>query len=84
MSQFDKLLQRIKSLDKNMRFDEVRKVLEAYGYTMSGPGSGSSHKTFRKPGCQPVTIPAHEPIKRIYIIMVKEAIESEENDEENN
>ncbi len=55
MSQFDKLLQRIKSLDKNMRFDEVRKVLEAYGYTMSGPGSGSSHKTFRKPGCQPVT-----------------------------
>ena len=84
MSQFDKLLQRIKSLDKNMRFDEVRKVLEAYGYTMSGLGSGSSHMTFRKPGCQPVTIPVHEPIKRIYIIMVKEAIESEENDEENN
>ena len=27
MSQFDKLLQRIHSLDVNMRFDEVRKVL---------------------------------------------------------
>ena len=82
MSQFDKLLQRIKSLDKGMRFDEVRKILEAYGYTMSGPGSGSSHKTFRKPGCLPITIPAHEPIKRIYIIMVKEVIEGEESNEE--
>ncbi len=30
MSQFDKLLQRIKSLDNDMRFGEVRKVLEAY------------------------------------------------------
>ena len=26
MSQFDKLLQRIKSLDNNMRFDEIRKL----------------------------------------------------------
>ena len=84
MSQFDKLLQRIKSLDKSMRFDELRKVLEAYGYIMSGLGSGSSHKTFRKLGYQPITIPIHEPIKRVYVIMVKEAVESEENDEENN
>ena len=84
MSQFDKLLQRIKDLDKNMRFDEVKRILEAYGYTMSGPGSGSSHRTFRKTGCQPITIPTHEPIKRIYIVMVKEIIESEEYNEEDN
>lgn len=84
MSKFEKLLQRIKLLDNNMRFDEVRKVLEAYGYTMSGPGSGSSHKVFRKSGCVPITIPAHEPIKRIYIVLVKEAIESEADYEENN
>ncbi len=37
MSQFDKLLKRILSLDKKIRFDELRKVLESYGYTMSGP-----------------------------------------------
>ena len=82
MSQFDKLIQRIKSLDKNMRFDEVRRVLEAYGYTMSAPRGGSSHRTFRKPGHPPITIPTHEPIKRIYILMVKEAIESEESNEQ--
>ena len=51
---------------------------------MSGPGSGSSHKVFRKTGCAPITIPAHEPIKCIYILMIKEVIESETNDEENN
>ena len=44
MSQFDKLLLRIRSLDRNMRFDELQKVLEHYGYIMSGPASGSSHK----------------------------------------
>ena len=83
MSQFEKLLKRIKELDKNMRFQEIRKILEEFGYTMSGPAGGSSHKTFRKPGKNPITIPQHEPIKRIYIVMVKEAIESEEADEKN-
>lgn len=81
MSQFDKLLQQIKNLDRNMRFDELRKVLEHYGYSMSGLASGSSHKTFRKPGKYPITIPQHEPIKRVYVEMVKEIVESEEDNE---
>ena len=84
MSQIDKLLKRILSLDKNIRFDELCKVLESYGYTMTGPSGGSSHKTFRKPGCMPITIPRHEPIKKIYVEMVKEVIESEDSNDENN
>ena len=80
MSQFEKLLQRIHDLSKVLRFDEVRKVLEAYGYTMTAPRSGSSHYTFRKPGCNPITIPKHEPIKKVYVLLVKEAIESEVSD----
>ena len=84
MSQFEKLLKHILTLDKNMRFDELRKVLESYGYTMTGPSGGSSHKTFRKPGCMPITIPRHEPIKKIYVEMVKEVIESEDDNNEIN
>ena len=84
MSQFAKLLQRIRSLDKNMRFDELKKVLEYYGYSMSGPAGGSSHKTFRKAGCYPITIPQHEPIKKAYVLKVKQIIESEEAQNENN
>lgn len=84
MSQWDKLIERIRSLDKNMRFEELRKILEYYGYHMSGPASGSSHKTFRKPDCMPITIPMHDPIKRAYVEMVKNVVESEEDGNEDN
>ena len=77
MSKWEKLLTRIRTLSKDLRFDELRKVLESYGYKMNAPKKGSSHYTFRKPGCQPITIPKHEPIKRTYVEMVKQVVESE-------
>lgn len=83
MSKWDKLLARICSLSNDMRFDELRRVLESYGYIMNAPRSGSSHYTFRKPGCQPVTIPRHEPIKKIYVEAVKIIVESEAEKNEN-
>ena len=83
MSQWDKLLSRIKSLSKDLRFDELRKILEGYGYEMRVPRGGSSHATFRKNGCAPITIPRHEPIKKAYVEMVKQVIEGEENEDEN-
>lgn len=68
---------------KNLRFDELRKVLESYGYEMNVPKSGSSHYTFRRSGCQPITIPKHEPIKKVYVEMVKQIVEREANNDEN-
>ncbi|MEI3171290.1 MAG: toxin HicA [Lachnospiraceae bacterium] len=62
MSKWDKLITRICNLSKDLRFDELRKVLESYGYEMNAPRSGSSHCTFRKQGCMPITIPKHESI----------------------
>ena len=67
MSKWDKLLARICGLSRDLRFDELRKVLESYGYEMRQPNGGSSHCTFRKPGCAPITIPMHEPIKKVYV-----------------
>lgn len=87
MSQWDKLISRIYSLPSDARFDELRKILEHYGYTMDGTSGGSSHFTFRKPGCPPITIPKHEPIKKCYVKIVRDVImhnensESEDNDE---
>ena len=83
MSKWDKLIARICALSKDMRFDELRKVLESYGYEMRQPNGGSSHCTFRKEGRNPITIPLHEPIKTVYVQMVKEVIETEENYENN-
>ncbi len=79
MSKWEKLINKVLSLSKDMRFDELRKVLESCGYTMYAPRSGSSHCTFRKPGSMPITIPKNEPIKKIYVQMVKEIVETEEN-----
>ena len=77
MSSWDKLLSRILSLSNDLRFDELKKVLEQYGYSAHQPRRGSSHYTFRKPGCMPITIPKHEPIKKVYGEMVREMVESE-------
>ena len=77
MSQWDKLLGKVCSLSKDLRFEELRRILESYGYEMRAPKGGSSHYTFRKPGCMPITIPKHEPIKKVYSQMVKEVVESE-------
>lgn len=83
MSKWDKLINRINFLSKNLRFDELRKILEFYGYNMNAPKGGSSHYTFRKPGCQPITIPRHEPIKKVYVEMVRQVVEMEAKNNEN-
>ena len=50
---------------------------------MNAPRSGSSHYTFRKQDCMPITIPKHEPIKKVYVEMVRQIVESEaKNDED--
>ena len=77
MSKWEKLINKILSMSKDMRFDELRKILESYGYEMSVPRGGSSHYTFRKPGAMPITIPKHEPIKKVYVQMVEEIVEGE-------
>ena len=82
MSKFDKLISEIISESADLRFDELRKVMEYYGYSMSGPRSGSSHYTFRKAGRTPITIPTHTPIKKVYIRMVKEIVEGENDEKE--
>ena len=57
--------------------------MESYGYVMNAPKGGSSYYTFRKSGAQPITIPKHEPIKNVYVAMVKQVMESEAINDEN-
>lgn len=83
MSKWDKLTTKIKLLSKEVRFDELKKILESFGYEMRMPNGGSSHCTFRKKGCSPITIPKQEPIKRVYVEMVKRVVESEVEKDEN-
>lgn len=82
MTKWDKLLARILSMSGDMRFEELKKVLESYGYTMRAPHGGSSHRTFTKAGEDPITIPVHSPIKKAYVKLVKNIVEGEGENEE--
>ena len=82
-AQWDKLLDRVRRLSPDLRFEELKKILESYGYVMSDPKGGSSHYTFRKAGYPPITIPKHKPIKKVYIEMVREVVEREEAENAN-
>lgn len=77
MSKWKKLLEKILLLSNDLRFEQLQKVLEEYGYTMTNPKSGSSHYIFRKKGKNPITIPKHEPIKKVYVEMVKKVVEED-------
>lgn len=74
MSQWDKLIADILDRNPNLRFEDLRKALMRIGYECRQPKSGSSHYTFRKPGCAPVTLPKHEPLKRVYIELIAEIV----------
>lgn len=83
MSKWDKLLDKIRLLSNDIRFEELQKVLESYGYEMKAPKNGSSHCTFRKKGYSSITIPKHKPIKKVYIELVRDVVEKEEQCHEN-
>ena len=76
MSQWDKLIEEILKLNRNLRFDDLVKALIKMGYTKSQPGGGSSHYTFRKKNCVPITLPKPKGIHMdmAYIRLVRDAV----------
>ena len=77
LSQFEKLLLRIRNNPKSVRFEEIRKVLTKYGYECTQPNGGSSHYRFRKNGLI-LTVPKHGAyVKEIYVRQVIAALDAE-------
>jgi hypothetical protein len=74
MSKLLKLLERIKSNPKTVRFEELDKLLTRAGFRRRQPRSGSSHYIYVKDG-KILTVPYDQPhIKQIYIEKAIEAI----------
>jgi len=78
MGKLEKLIEKIIKLDKNLRFDELAKVLIRLGYKQNQPGGGSSHYTFRKEGKMPITIPKDNPITKVYVELVRDVLIEED------
>jgi len=79
LAQWEKLLNRITALPKDVRFAGLKKVPGSCGYSGRKPGRGSSRRTLRKPGKPPVTIPANEPVLTVWARMVKDIVEGGED-----
>ena len=77
MGKLEKLIEKILKLDKNLRFDELAKVLIRLGYKQNQPKGGSSHYTFRKEGKMPITIPKDIPIGIKYVELVRDVLVEE-------
>ncbi len=77
MSKRDKLIQKIMS-GGCITFAEAEKLLTDLGYASEFPQGGSSHKTFRKAGCDKITLVAtQKPLKKYAMKMIQEALINE-------
>ncbi|HAG10905.1 MAG TPA: toxin HicA [Desulfotomaculum sp.] len=68
MSKLEKLLQKIKNNPKQVRFDELDRILTRAGFERRQPGSGSSHYYYTK-GPLMISVPYRQPyILTTYVV----------------
>ncbi len=81
MGQKEELLEQLRRNPTNVRFEDLDRLLRAYGWECRSP-RGGSHYFYKRKGCRPLSVPRHRPVKSHY---VKEAIarilECDETDE---
>ncbi len=84
LSKLKKLLEKIRNSPRQVRFEEIDKILLHYGFAKRQPRGVSSHYTYKLGGVR-VTIPFEQPhIKLSYVELALEALEGViENDEQN-
>lgn len=72
MSQLDKLIKRIKNNPKNVKFEELQKILLHYGFKERE--AKGSHQFFTK-GEKAISIPKKYPVNKTYVEQVIELLE---------
>lgn len=65
MSKAEKLLAKMRNNPRDWNIEEIKAIADLYGFEYRQPGT--SHVTFRAMTGEKLTIPAHKPIKPIYI-----------------
>ena len=74
MSQWEKLLERIRNNPKSVRFDDLDKVLRNTGFERRQSGKGSSHFRYVL-GMDQIVIPRHgDHVKEVYVKQVIEIL----------
>ena len=66
MPDIQKIVQKMKNKPNGIRFAELKRVLEAYGYLMKLP-KGTSHRHFINEKGDVITIKKDDPLKAVYV-----------------
>ena len=69
MSRIEKLFEKMEKNPKNIKHEELDKILKNFGFGVRQPKSGSSHVTYFHPQLADIlTVPKDKPfIKEIYV-----------------
>lgn len=73
-----KLAEDVMRNPRNVGFEELRRLLEGFGYECRQPRGGSSHYVFRKPGSMPISVPRNRPVNKKYVTVVIDLLNLEE------
>jgi hypothetical protein len=74
MSQIDKLIKSVKNNPKDVRFEDLRKILLYYKFVERQPRGGSSHYYYSKDNIA-ISVPKKHPVNQIYVKQVIELLE---------
>lgn len=67
MGRGDKLLERMRRNPRDWRIEDVAAVCAAFGVACTAPRKGSHYKVKHESQVHILTVPAHRPIKPMYI-----------------
>lgn len=83
MTKIEKLLARMRSNPRDWDIEDLKGLAKRFNVDWRQPGT--SHVTFTAPGVVPVTVPAHKPVKPIYIrkfLALLDALEANDENED--
>jgi hypothetical protein len=79
VSNADRILVKMRQNPRDWRIDDLNTVARSFG--VEWRQQGTSHVTFRHPSGSKLTVPAHKPIKPVYIKKFVRFIETGVGDE---
>ena len=79
MSKIEKQLEKMRRNPLDWRIEDLKAIADRVGLSYRQPGS--SHVTFRSPSGLKLTVPAHKPIKPVYVKKFVELMEELEDEE---
>ena len=75
MARGTKLLGKMRTNPRDWRIEDVASVCEAFGVACTAPRKGSHYKVKHETQKEILTIPAHRPIKAVYIVDLVEFLD---------